>query len=369
MRFHVLAVPHTVTSKDYVACAFTQKVVKFCDMMTSRGHTTIHYGHEDSNLHCTEHVTVINREIYNKVYGDHDWHVQYFKYDVQDEVYQTYFQNAISEIKKRKQPNDFLLAFWGWGNKPVCDEFPDMYVVEPGIGYPAAFSNYRIYESYALMHCNIGLDNVSTAGNMPWYHCVIPNYFTTYDFEFSDQKSDYFLCLGRISRAKGVDLAIDVTKKIGARLVIAGQGEVGNLNLTEWPSHVDYVGYADLEKRKQLMKNAKGVFILSTYVEPFAGTMIESFLSGTPVISTDWGTFSENNLHGLTGYRCRTFQEMIWAARNIHKISPQACRTWGENFTIEKIAPMYEEYFESVLHGWYNSPERMRSFDKNYPTL
>ena len=32
-RIHVLGLPHTKTTKDFTACAYTQKVWKFCKMM------------------------------------------------------------------------------------------------------------------------------------------------------------------------------------------------------------------------------------------------------------------------------------------------------------------------------------------------
>ena len=352
-----MAVPHTITNKEeFVACAYTQKVYKFCDMMTLRGHTVFHYGHADSCVPCTEHVAVITRETYKKVYGTDAHRTKLFSYDSNDEVYNEFYTNATIEIIKRKHFGDFVLAFWGLGNKPVCDAVNvdgDVIIVEPGIGYCEPFAGYRIYESYSLLHCSLGLDCVRTAERIPWYHTVIPNYFDPRDFEFNKNKKDYFLCLGRIGKAKGVDMAIQITEKIGARLIIAGQGGHGDVGLSEWPPHVEYVGYALPEKRKELMKNAKGLFILSTYIEPFGGAMIEAFFCGTPVISTDIGSFVENNLHGITGYRCRTFGQMVWAARNIHRIDPQACQNWAQNFTLDRIAPMYEEYFQSVYDGWY----------------
>ena len=372
MRFHVLAVPHTITNKNYVACAFTQKVLKFCAMMTARGHHVFHYGHPDSDVECTEHVNVVTRETFNSVYGGESWKTKSFEYDLNDAVYREYNENAIREVSARRKYSDFVLAFWGQGNKAVCDALQGFICVEPGIGYSQAFAPCRVYESYALLHANLGLERVQNSCNMPWYHVVIPNYFDPKDFEFSAQKKDYFLYLGRITRAKGLDLAIQATAAVGVRLVIAGQGGPGDLGLSEWPSHVEYVGYADAEKRRELLKWARGLFVLSTYVEPFAGVMIESFFSGTPVISTDWGTFAENNLHGITGFRCRTFGHMVWAAKNIFQISPEACRQWAQNFTLEKVAPMYEEYFRSILRGWYwDAVDRIEfdSMKRTYPKV
>jgi glycosyltransferase involved in cell wall biosynthesis len=183
--------------------------------------------------------------------------------------------------------------------------------------------------------------------------------------------------VGRIIDEKGVGIAIDVTRRLGARLVIAGQGTPENISLKEWPEHVLHIGYADVDVRKRLMARAKGAFVLTQYLEPFGGVSIEHLMSGTPIITTDWGAFAENNIHGLTGYRCRTFDHIMWAAQNIDKIKPQACRDWAmSNFSLDKVADMYEEYFQMVydVHttdGWYQLHPERKSMDwlsRTYPS-
>ena len=362
IRLHVLAIPHTASTKEYTVCAFTQKVINFCKMFKEQGMHVIHYGHEHSEVECDEHVTVTTQTLLEKVYGIYDWKNQGLKYNQQDEVFQTFNQNCIQEIAKRKQPHDIILCFFGVAQKPVCDAHSDLICVEPSIGYPSQFAPFKVYESYAVMHGLQGPEKVSTA-EYKFYDAVIPSGFDLSEFQFKDwsQKEDYFLMCGRLVWSKGVDIAAQVTEKIGKKLILAGTSygpEDCNLG-KEWPSHVEYVGYADVEKRKKLMAGAMGLFCPTIYNEPFGYVAIEAMLSGTPVITVDWGAFTETVQHGVTGYRCRTFEQFAWAAKNITTISPQACREWAaENYNFGKIGKMYREYFESIINvskgtGWY----------------
>jgi glycosyltransferase involved in cell wall biosynthesis len=358
-RYHILGLPHTVTSKEYNACAYTQKVYKFGKMMTARGHEVIHYGHEESDLPCTEHVTVITNDDLKIAYGNYDWRKNFFKFDTNDHAYKTFYANAIREVGKRKQKNDFILPFWGAGTRPVCDAHPDMICVEPGIGYAGGhWARFKIFESYAIYHAYYGLESVGTC-KQDWYDTVIPNYFDPEDFTYNDKKDDYFLFLGRVYEGKGVNIAVQATEAIGAKLIIAGQNSLKQMGYTETPSHVTELGYADVETRRNLMANAKGAFVASLYTEPFGGVQVECLFSGTPTITTNWGSFTENNIHGVTGYRCTTFEQFTWAAKNIGNIKPEACRDFAlNNFSLDVVAQKYEEYFQSVLNvyngnGWY----------------
>lgn len=375
-RFHMLAVPHAISTPEYSHCAFTQKVVKMSKMLKSRGHTVIHYGHEDSVVECDEHVTVTTNADLEASYPGHDWRTQGVPaYNFENPVYKSYFANTIRELETRKQDGDFLLCTFGANHQPVAEAHHDMIVVEPGIGYPGGgFAPFRVFESYSTLHVYRGMDTISYAVNDMWYDAVIPNYFNLDDFDYSAEKDDYFLFLGRVNAGKGIHIALQVASILGTKLVIAGPGE---LVPDEHPGVViedvaEVVGTVGPERRRTLLSRAKAVLAPSTFLEPFCGVQIEAMLSGTPVISTDWGAFAEYNLHGVTGYRCRTFEHFVWAAKNIGNIDPVNCRTWAEqNFSIDRVADMFEEYFTSVSHlfnggGWYHPNHERTDLDWLY---
>ena len=347
MRFHILGLAHTKTNHDYTACAYTQKVLKFGKMMTQLGHEVYHYGHKESDLVCTEHIPVIDNDIYNLNYGDHDFHSKFFKFDAHKDVsYIVFNEVACREIDKRKQPGDFLLAFWGAGHRTICDVHKDMIVVEPGIGYASGhFAPYKVFESYALYHAVLGADAAETCGKMSWTDTVIPNYFDNDDFTYSDEKEDYILFLGRVYNGKGIDKAIKATQIAGKKLVVCGQNDE---NLS-FPNHVEFRGHVGREERREVLSKAKALFIGSQYVEPFGGVQVEALLSGTPTITSDIGAFTENNVQGMTGYRCRLFSHYVDAIVNIDKISPQICRSFGEQFLLDPVGRKYEKYFKEIL--------------------
>ena len=369
-RFHVPGLPHTVTTPEFSSCAFTTKVVKLCKMLKAQGHTVIHYGHQDSVVDCDEHVTLVKRYDYDKTYKDWDWRKSGWpRYNfTNDWAYKVFYSRGIAEIGKRKQAGDFLCCPFGFGHKPLADAHKDLIICEPGIGYPTGgFAPYRVFESNSILSAYQGQKAIEWAKNDFWYDTVIPNYFDLEEFPdplspelHEPRKSDYFLFVGRVNAGKGIHIAEQLANKLNTRLIVAGAGE-----FTCKPnSKVERVGVVSPVERAKLMTGAHALLCPSTYMEPFCGVQVEAFLCGTPVISSDWGAFCEYNPHGVTGYRCKTFEHFEWAARNIGNINPRDCRKWGERFSIENIALMYEEFWFAAHRvfegrGWYGeNPER-----------
>jgi glycosyltransferase involved in cell wall biosynthesis len=375
LRFHLLGLAHLATHKTNSACAYTQKIVKLAHIIKNYGHTLYFYGIEGSEVECDEFIQVSSQDILKQTYGDYDKSKEFFKHDPTDLAHRTFNQNTIAAIDERKQQDDLLLCPMGNYDKPIADAVK-LLAVESGIGYTGVFTAYRVFESYAWMHYVYGLLNQDDGC---WYDAVIPNYFEVADFPFQPNKQDYLLYFGRIISRKGVQVASDVAKATGNQLYVVGQGSLDNPNEgihlgTE--KHIQYFSAVGPEERAQLLGGAKAVLMPTYYLEPFGGVNVEAQLCGTPVITSDWGAFPETVVHGITGYRCRVFEEFCWAVKNIHRIQPKNCREWAaNNYSLERVGRMYEEYFQRVHHifdkGWYqpnNTRKELEWLNRYYPS-
>jgi glycosyltransferase involved in cell wall biosynthesis len=350
MRFHVVALPHTNTTSDYSACAFTAKVISFCRMMMARGHEVFLYGGEYNTAPCDEHIVCVSEA--DRVAHLGDGHFIGASFDPTTEFWRKANAAAVAEISKRALPKDFVCLIGGTSQKPIADALPHLVSVEYAIGYGGSFARFRVFESYAWMHACYG---AATGGNPNaadggWWDAVISGGIDPEQFPFSAEKDDYYLFIGRLIDRKGYAIASEVCTSLGARLVVAGHGMP--------PLGCEYVGVVGPKERGQLMSRAKAVFVPTTYVEPLGYVAIEAQACGTPVITTDWGGFVETVENGVTGFRCRTFGEFKRAAQSVGRLDPYAIHSRAVSlYSLDAVGKQYENYFARLLHlwsdGWY----------------
>ncbi len=330
MNFHVIGLPSTRTN-EFSSCAFTALTANFVKMMRSLGHKVYHYG-VGCDVDCEEDI-----ELMYPVSMDWSGGAKYWT---------QYNETIINEVNKRKTLGDFVCVINGRLNQ-LLENISHVQVVEYAIGYTGTFAKYRVFASYSHMHkiwgAQGGLDP-----DGKFYDAVIPHYLDPNHYTLQTKKSDYFLYIGRLVSRKGVQVAVDTCKELGARLVIAGSGEQvykgGNL---------EYVGPVSGQERLDLYRNAKATFVPTLYVEPFGMTVIESQMCGTPVITTDWGAFPETVEQGRVGFRCRTLDQFVRAAKSIQDLDPVYIRDFAiKNWSLNVIKYRYQEYFNTLADLW-----------------
>jgi len=374
MRFHVVALPHTQTNMSHSACAFTMKTLHFVQMMASLGHEVYHYGVEGSEVQdcCIEDVAVFTQAEQEAFLGPYNPEALYeVDWSGRAPYWQLINERAAAEINRRKRPGDFVCIIMGTMNRPLAQAVGnDVMVVEYGIGYNGTFAKYRVFESYAHMHKVWG----AQGGYDPdgrFYDVVIPNYLNPDDYPLQTTKDDYYLYLGRLVKRKGIHIAVETCKRLGAKLKIAGQGRQridGNCIICADGEvydgdNLEYVGFATGEKRARLYQNAIATFVPTTYIEPFGAVAIESQMAGTPAITTDWGAFPETVEHGRTGFRCRTLDHFLFAAKAARHLGPRYIHERAvANYSMERVRWRYQEYFQMLAdlwgQGWYTERRR-----------
>lgn len=349
--FHVIGLPHAQTNKNFVYCAFNARIINFCKAMMSLGHTVYLYSPENNTAECTEHISVMTEEEQKQTLGVVSLVplTPYVFWPGCKAAFDLFNQRTIKAIATRSSQKDFLCFIGGYSQKEIADAFPALLAVEYGVGYSGTFCNFRVFDSYAWMHTLYGAqggkgDASDVDGK--YFDCAIGSMYDPDDFDFCANKGDYYLYIGRLTPRKGMQIAADVCKHLGARLIIAG-GEGPP------PDYGEYVGVVGVKDRNELMRGAKAVFVPTQYIEPFGGVHAEAAMCGTPVITTDWGVFTETVIHGVTGYRCRTIGEYIQAAKNVHRLDPfQIYRYAMDNFAIDRVKWQYEAYFDQMLELW-----------------
>ena len=111
MRFHIVSLPHTNTTEAFTACAYTEKVRKFCIMMKNLGHTVFLYGGEFNEAPCDEHIMCITEEQRLKAVGNNHYSAASFDWTLPHWV--EFNGNVIKSIQERLEHKDFICLITG----------------------------------------------------------------------------------------------------------------------------------------------------------------------------------------------------------------------------------------------------------------
>lgn len=162
--------------------------------------------------------------------------------------------------------------------------------------------------------------------------------------------------LGRIEPIKGTHIAIEVAKKTGKKLVIAGNVP------TEYQSYFDsqikpqlneqvtYIGSVNDRQKNDLLGNSSAFLMPIEWNEPFGIVMAEAMACGTPVIGFNKGSVPEVVVNGYNGYRCDTIEEMVQHVHHIDKIERKNVRIDAENrFSKNVIVKQYLDLYQKML--------------------
>jgi glycosyltransferase involved in cell wall biosynthesis len=393
MRFHLLSLVHLPQSKTYMSCAFTQKNRKMAKMLTDAGHEVFFYGSEGSDIeeYCNSdklhfiqtHTLKDIRDDYgtgdNRFEIGYDWTIQDFKHDFDIERKPStlkFYLNTIKHINKVKKPDDFLLISQGYYYDPIKAGVGLYLNCEFGIGYRGSVkTNFRAFESSYIQNYTYGAEmGIGVCGNGSFYDRVIPNYFDNNDFTYSDKKKDYYLFIGRMISRKGILIAYEAAKALNTKLIIAGQGaKVIDGELIDDEPHEfslprgnwEFRSFVGVDERKKLMSEAIATFVPTIYLECFAGTHIESMLSGTPPITTNFGVFPEtipNNLNGKVGFRCNTLQDFVDAGKKAKQVNHLEVRKYGEKYLMDNVWLEFEKWFNDLYQVYKSTDGKQKGW-------
>jgi glycosyltransferase involved in cell wall biosynthesis len=317
-------------------------------MMFDLGYEVFLYAGPENDARCTEHINCR---------GDYKWTERVPPYESSHPGWQTFANVAIEELRKRFQPGDYLCLIGGYVQKPISDAFPGCFIVEPTAGYQGIINEpnaFHVFPSYAWMHAVYGHWMGASNADGKFYDTVIPHFIDADDFPAGHGEGDYLLYVGRLIERKGLYVVRDIAERTGLPLVVAGFGDESLI-----PPGAEFVGSVEPKERSELMGAARCVLMPTLYVEPFGLVAVESQACGTPVLTTDFGTFPETVAHDFTGYRCHTLAEFCEGVEKSQYLNRTDIRNDAlGRYSIEAIGPQYDDYFKRLDTlkgaGWYS---------------
>jgi len=210
-----------------------------------------------------------------------------------------------------------------------------------------------VFKKYNKRGFYVSISNADRSPELD-YLATVYNGLDTQDFAFNAQPQDYLLYFGRIHPHKGTAESIEIAKRSGYKLIIAGivQDE-GYFREKVEPllgGDILYIGSAGPEQRNNLLGNALALLHPISFDEPFGLSVAEAMLCGTPVIAYNRGSMPELIKQEQTGFLVGNINEAVDAVKALGKINRQSCRNWAaSHFSRDKMVDDYFNLYKKIL--------------------
>jgi glycosyltransferase involved in cell wall biosynthesis len=229
------------------------------------------------------------------------------------------------------------------------------------------FSSDRIvpvFEKYNRSGYYVAISDADRRASLD-YVATIHHGIEMKSFEVGTGSRDYLLFFGRIHPDKGTAEAIEVAKRTGVDLTIAGIIQDQEYFEQAVEPHVDgrrvrFIGPVAPDRRGELLAGALALLHLINFDEPFGFSVVEAMACGTPVIASSRGSMPEIVRDGENGFLVESPDEAVAAVRAADGLDPRAVRSSVERrFDSDRMVDEYLVAYQRVLEL-----ERRRRFDE-----
>jgi glycosyltransferase involved in cell wall biosynthesis len=165
--------------------------------------------------------------------------------------------------------------------------------------------------------------------------------------------------LGRLEPIKGAREAIEIARRAGRSLVLAGNRVTSDEGRRYFEQEIApqldhrtirYVGEVDDEQKNALLGESAALLMPIQWDEPFGLVMAEALACGTPVIGFARGSVPEVVRHAETGFVCDGIDEAVLAAGRLGEIDRRRCRWDAEaRFGVDPVVDAYERVYAEAL--------------------
>ncbi len=244
-------------------------------------------------------------------------------------------------------------------------------VAAPVVTTVHGFSSERIVPVYRAYDDVARYVSISDADRHPdlTYEATIHHGIELERFTFRPEPdpSGYLLFLGRIHPDKGVHTAIEVARRAGLPLVIAGIVQDEGYFEQQVRPHlgrggagsVTYVGPVGPAQRDELLGGALALLHLIGFAEPFGLSVVESLATGTPVVAHPLGSMPEIVRDQVTGFLVDDVEAAVAALARVGGLSRRACRDDARaRFSAQRMVADYAELFARVAAGGPSASSR-----------